>query len=161
VCTIKVCDNETALRRGQDGYKPACKYDYLFFAVIKNLNEVTVQVELDLCGDETIYGHMGYGEPGSGLVSKIVNKPVSKGGQIVLLSDASKNYPLAYLHCHECHKKVDGFPEQGPAEVWHLIEKLPCLSNDKKPQLVDARYFWIVPIQPGATFPLEMKYLIG
>jgi hypothetical protein len=69
---------------------------------------------LDLHGDETTYGHMGYGEPGSGLVSRIMNKPVSEGDQIFLLSDASKNYyQHAYLHHHKCHKKIDGFPKEG------------------------------------------------
>ena len=115
--TLKLCDNETAPKRGQDGYEPAYKYNYLFFAIIENLNAVTERAELDLCGDETTYGHMGYGEAGSGLVSQIMNKPVSKGRQIVVLSDVSKNDPRAYLHCHKCHKKIDGFSKQGPAEV--------------------------------------------
>jgi hypothetical protein len=121
--TLKLCDNESAPKRGEVGYDPAYKYDYIFRCIVDNINALTKRAELDLCGDETTYGHMGYGEPGSGLVARIMGKPgISKGGQIVLVADASRNYPRIYMHRHKCHEKYDGWNKQGPAEVRRLME---------------------------------------
>jgi hypothetical protein len=121
--TIKLCDNDSAPKRGENGYDPAYKYDYIYRTIIDNLNSLTERAELDLCGDETTYGHMGFGEPGSGLVARIMGKPgISKGGQIVLVSDASRNRPRIYMHRHKCHEKYDGWTKQGPAEVRRLME---------------------------------------
>jgi hypothetical protein len=121
--TIKLCDNDLAPKRGETGYDPAYKYDYIYRTIIDNLNALTERAELDLCGDETTYGHMGFGEPGSGLVARIMGKPgISKGGQIVLVSDASRNRPRIYMHRHKCHDKYDGWTKQGPAEVRRLME---------------------------------------
>ncbi len=36
--------------------------------LIENLNAITEEAELDLCGNETTWGHGGYGEAGSGLI---------------------------------------------------------------------------------------------
>jgi hypothetical protein len=84
---------------------------------------LTEQAKLDLCGDETTYGHMGFGEPGSGLVARIMGKPgISKGGQIVLVSDASRSRPRMYIHRHKMHEKYDGWNKQGPSEVRRLME---------------------------------------
>jgi hypothetical protein len=123
--TLKLCDNDLAPKRGEKGYDPAYKYDYIYRTIIDNLNALTERAELDLCGDETTYGHMGFGEPGSGLVARIMGKPgISKGGQIVLVSDASRNRPRIYMHRHKCYEKYDGWNKQGPAEVRRLLEKI-------------------------------------
>ena len=121
--TLKLCDNDLAPKRGEAGYDPAYKYDYIFRTIVDNLNALTLRAELDLCGDETTYGHMGFGEPGSGLVARIMGKPgISKGGQIVLVSDASRNRPRMYTHRHKCHEKFDGWNKQGPSEVRRLMQ---------------------------------------
>jgi hypothetical protein len=39
--------------------------------------------------------------------------------------------------------------------------KLPHSAIDQKPQSVDVRSFWSVPIQPGTTFSPETRHLIG
>ena len=66
---------------------------------------------------------MGLGEPGSELVACIMGKPgISKGGQIVLVLDASRNRPRMYTHRHKCHEMYDGWNKQGPSEVRQWME---------------------------------------
>jgi hypothetical protein len=68
----KLNNNFTAPKRNQPGYDPAYKYDMVYKTPINNVNWVTEKAGLDLCGDETTWGFGGYGEPGSGLVSRIM-----------------------------------------------------------------------------------------
>jgi hypothetical protein len=57
-----------------------------------------------MCGDETTWGHQGFGEAGSGVVGQILGKPgVSKGGQTVVVSDVDRIRPRAYVHRHKMH----------------------------------------------------------
>ena len=58
---IKLCNNESSPKRGQLGYDPAYKYDLLFKVLINNVNALTAKAELDQCGDETTWGHGGFG----------------------------------------------------------------------------------------------------
>eukprot|EP00957_Ditylum_brightwellii_P080553 6127482-Ditylum_brightwellii.AAC.2 len=75
----------------------------------------TIQpTNLDLCGDETTFWHNGYGEAGSGIVGQVRDEPgVTKGGQIILLSDVSRVRSCAYLHCHNLHKLPPGWTVKG------------------------------------------------
>ena len=50
--TIKLCDNNLAPKRGENGYGPAYKHDYIYLTIIDNLNALTLRAELDLCGDQ-------------------------------------------------------------------------------------------------------------
>lgn len=52
-------NNNNSPKRGQDGYDPAYKYDMLYDVLVHNVNAVTERAELDLCGDETTWGHGG------------------------------------------------------------------------------------------------------
>jgi hypothetical protein len=127
---IKLCNNETAPKRGEPGYNPAYKYDMLYDVLIENLNAITEEAELDLCGDETTWGHGGFGEAGSGLIGRIINKPgVTKGGQIVMISDVHRIRPRAFLHRHKLHVKPPGWTQQGPFEVKTLLETLNGLVD--------------------------------
>ena len=129
--TYKLCDNETAPKKGNEGYNPGYKFDYIFKCVINNVNELSHSADLDLCGDETTWAHNGFGEAGTGLLSRVMGKPgVTKGGQIVLLADAYRNRPRAYLHRHKCHKPIEGFTRQGPLEVRMIMEDLKWLVKD-------------------------------
>ena len=68
---------------------------------------------------------MGFGEPGSpGLVARIMGKPGTskQGGQIVLVSDASRTHPWMYKHRYKCHEKYDGWNKPGLSEVRQLME---------------------------------------
>jgi hypothetical protein len=84
---IKLCDNFDRPMRGQDGYKPANKYDYVFKCIVDNTNTITEKAGLDLCGDETTFGHMGYGPKDTELLKRQKGKMVTKGAQVVLVSD--------------------------------------------------------------------------
>jgi hypothetical protein len=122
---IKLCNNETSPKRGEPDYNPAYKYDMLYDVLIENLNAITEEAELDLCGDETTWGHGGFGEAGSGLIGRILNKPgVTKGGQIVMISDVHRIRPRAFMHRHKLHTKPPGWTQQGPFELKSLLEKL-------------------------------------
>ena len=122
---IKLCNNETAPKRGEPDYNPAYKYDMIYDVLVQNLNAITEEAELDLCGDETTWGHGGFGEAGSGLIGRILNKPgVTKGGQIVMISDVHRIRPRAYMHRHKLHVKPPGWTQQGPFEVKSLLETL-------------------------------------
>eukprot|EP00957_Ditylum_brightwellii_P067904 5155117-Ditylum_brightwellii.AAC.1 len=80
-CTRKLRNNDTAKKKGKDEYNSAYKYDYLFDVICHNVNVIMCYADLDLCGDETTFGHNGYGEPGSGIFGRVRDTPgVSKGG---------------------------------------------------------------------------------
>lgn len=124
---FKLCDNDKAPRRGQEGYDPVYKYDYAFKTVIKNLNAFTYKAVLDLYGDEMSMAHMGYGEAGSGLNSCIYNKPgITRRMQTVLICNAIRKRLRAYLHCHNLHlpfedaatDKSKGWTRTRPNEVY-------------------------------------------
>eukprot|EP00957_Ditylum_brightwellii_P203111 15333256-Ditylum_brightwellii.AAC.1 len=84
-CTRKLYNNDNARGEREDGHNPAYK-------------------------DKTTLGHNGYGEPGSGIFERVRDKPgVSKGGQIMLLSEISRVRPCAYLHRHKLHKLPPGW----------------------------------------------------
>jgi hypothetical protein len=118
---VKLCDNTSVAKRGEPGYDPAYKYDLIWKVLVHNVNAISFSVELDLCGDETTFGHGGYGEQGSGLWSKLLNKPFTKGGQTVLVSDVHRVRPRAYSHRHKLHTipeyAKDWSAAQGPLEA--------------------------------------------
>jgi hypothetical protein len=110
-------------KRNQPGYDPAYKYDMSYKTPIHNINWVTKKAGLDQCGDETTWGFGGYGEPGSGLVSRIMGKPgITKGEQTVIISDVDRLRPRAYIHRHKKHEKPRGWNKQGPFEVKCILE---------------------------------------
>jgi hypothetical protein len=124
--TWKLNDNSTTKKRGEDGYDPCFKYDYIFKVITHNVCALTERASLDLCGDETSWGHQGYGEAGSGVLERIMNKPgITKGMQTVLAVDAYRQRPYTYVHRHKLHK---GWPEwtkkRGPTEVRMILETL-------------------------------------
>ena len=126
---IKLCNNETAPKNGEEGYNPAYKFDMLWNVMVHNVNAITKDAELDLCGDETTYATGLYGEKGSGIVGRVVGKPgVSKGGQIVMISDVHRVQPRAYVHCHKLNKDSN-FTISGNLEVKMICDKLKKLVD--------------------------------
>jgi hypothetical protein len=126
---IKLCDNDLTPKRGEDGYCPAYKYDYIFKCLISNLNSLTKQADLDQCGDETTCGHAGYGEPKSGILTHIKGKPgVTRGMQIVMLCDVHRNRPRAYSHRHKVHApfatEPEGWTKAGMCEVRRIVDMI-------------------------------------
>jgi len=128
---VKLCNNLTAPKKGQEGYNPAYKYDLIFKTIINNVNAFSLYANPDQCGDETSFGHQSFGEPGAGLIFYVRNKPtITKGMQTVIVSDVDWIRPRAYLHRHKLHTKL--FNTQGPNEVRLLWETqlLPLCQHD-------------------------------
>ena len=63
---LKLCNNDPAPKRGQPHYDPCYKYDLIFRAVVMNTISLSGKGELDLTGNETSWGHQGFGEKGGG-----------------------------------------------------------------------------------------------
>ena len=102
---LKLCHNGSVPKKGQQGYDPAYKYDLVYKVMVHNTNAITKFADENQTIDETTWGHGGYGEAQSGIVSRLRNKKVSKGGQTVIVSDARKYFrPRAYQHRHKLHK---------------------------------------------------------
>ena len=89
---MKLCNNDAAVKDKKDpAYNPAYKYNFIYDVIINNLNSIIKYADLDLCGNETTWGHGGFAEAGTGLVGRIMGKPgVTKGGQIVMVTDVSR-----------------------------------------------------------------------
>jgi hypothetical protein len=120
----KLCDNDKAPKRGQEGYDPAYTFDFIYKTmVVYNTNVLTKYANSDQCVDETIFGHGGCGEPGSGLISRFQQKKVSKGGQTVLSNDVHRNCLQMYTHRHKVHEKPKGWGWEGQCEMRRLVEE--------------------------------------
>ena len=74
---IKLCDNDVQPKRGEPGYNPAYKYDYLVKTLMSNISEPTTKADDDLCRDETTILVNAYGESGCDLIKRVKGKPVN------------------------------------------------------------------------------------
>ena len=84
----KLCNNDVCPKRGEEGYDPTYKYDYIYKCIIHNVNKLSKRSELDLTGDDTSWATASPIEAGAGVTYQVPNKPgVSKGGQTVIISD--------------------------------------------------------------------------
>jgi hypothetical protein len=63
-------------KRGQDGYDPCVKYDYIYRCLVHNMNYVTKRADADITIDETTWGFTGYSGDAGG---RLMNKPKCKG----------------------------------------------------------------------------------
>ena len=124
---MKLNNNAATPKKGQEGYNPAAKYDLPYKVLVHNVNAITKSCGLDMCADETTWGHQGFGEAGSGVLGQILGKPgITKGGQTVICSDVDRIRPRAYVHRHKCHDYQ--FPQKGPSEIYMIIEDLKLLK---------------------------------
>ena len=124
---LKLCHNGSEPKRGQDGYDPGYKYDLVYRSMVHNTNGITLFADENQTLDETTWGHGGYGEAKSGLVSRLWNKKVSKGGQTVIVSDGRKYFrPRAYQHRHKLHPMPSTvkLTRQGTREVHDIATML-------------------------------------
>ena len=108
------------------GYDPAYKYDLIYKAMVHNCNAITKYAEGHLTVDETTWGHAGYGEAGSGLTGRLMNKKVNRGGQTTIMTDSRKFRPRAYIHRHKLHDKK-GMTRRGTIELTHLIHDIDSM----------------------------------
>eukprot|EP00957_Ditylum_brightwellii_P103981 7922571-Ditylum_brightwellii.AAC.1 len=131
--TRKLCSNDSAKKKEEDGYNSAYKYDYIYDAICHHVNALICIADLDLCRDETTFGHNGYEEAGSDIVGQVRDKPGdTKGGHIILISDVSRVKPHVYLHCHNLHKFPPGWTVKGQYEVWAVLEKLNPMIEEEE-----------------------------
>ena len=66
-----------------------------------NINDTLNMIGLDMCGYETSWGHQGWGDINSELTFKIMNNTgLSKGGQIVMVTDVDYVLPRSYVNLH-------------------------------------------------------------
>ena len=125
--TYKLCNNyiSGSRSRSDPAYNPAYKYDLIFKVMVANCNALTKYASLDLCGDETTFSHMGYGESNTGLLKRLgQTKPgITRGMQTVMLFDVGRNRPRAYLHRHKLHPNPLKMAS-GPNECKILLEKI-------------------------------------
>ena len=94
---LKLNDNDTTPKKGEPGYDPAAKFDYIWKVLCHNTNYFTKNADLDLCGDETTFAFGGFGP----IIVRIEGKPgVNKGAQIFVLVDKHRFRMRAYTHRH-------------------------------------------------------------
>ena len=121
----KLCNNDVCPKKGEEGYDPTYKYDYIYKCIINNVNAISKRAELDATGDETSWSTASPGESGAGVTFRVMNKPgISKGGQTVIVSDSHRVRPRAYMHRHKMHEKPEGWNAMGPIECRKMLEKL-------------------------------------
>ena len=78
---MKFWNNKDAPKCGDTNYYPAYKFDFIYKAIVHNVNAIKKRADLEQSGDETTWRHGGFGEKGSGLTGRITGKPgMSKGG---------------------------------------------------------------------------------
>ena len=111
--------------------------------MVHNCNAITKYAEGHQTVDETTWGHAGYGEAGSGLTGRLMNKKVNRGGQTTIMTDAHRFRPRAYIHRHKLHEKK-GMTRRGTIELTHLIHDIdsmiiePDAANIPMPPLATA-----------------------
>ena len=128
---LKLNDNKVSPKKGEPGYNPAYKFDLLYDCMIANVNYISKSADSDQCVDETAYGTSCYGEANSGIISRLINKPFNKGGQVTLMMDVHRFRPRAYIHRHKLHERPTGYSREGPNEVRMLMDKINLLVQSE------------------------------
>ena len=70
-------------KRGEAGYDPCVKYDYIYRCLVHNMNYLTEFADLDGTIDETTWGFSGFSGDAGG---RLMNKPKSKGDVVYCLN---------------------------------------------------------------------------
>ena len=109
----------------------------IYKVMVHNTNAMTEKADENLTVDETTWGHAGYGESGSGLCGRLMNKRKSKGGQTTIISDSRRFRPRAYIHRHNLHPMLEGMTKRGTNELIYLLKQIEpmvegSLSMQKK-----------------------------
>jgi hypothetical protein len=103
---FKPKNNIISKPRGQPGYDPCSKYDFIFQCLVCNMNYLTLVADGDGTIDETSWGFGGYGTEA---VYRIMGKGMNKGGQTTCLYDINRRYPHGYIHRHKLQSRPQGF----------------------------------------------------
>ena len=101
---IKLCNNNKAKSRDQEGYNPTYKFDFPYKAFVENTSKISANSDDNQVVDESSWPHCGYGEAGSIIYGRLSqNKNFSKGGQNVLSMDYGRFRIRAYMHSHKLY----------------------------------------------------------
>lgn len=73
---FKLNNNVQSGKKGEDGFDPCNKYDFIYKVLIHNMNYVTRYADQDGTIDESTWGFGGYSGDCGG---RLKNKPVSRG----------------------------------------------------------------------------------
>ena len=98
-----------------------------------NCNAITKYADENQTVDETTWGHAGYGESGSGITTRLMNKKVNKGGQTTIMSDSGRFRPRSYIHRHKLHLPVDGMTKRGTNELCYLLKDIENMMLPQDP----------------------------
>lgn len=128
---FKLNNNIITKPRGQPGYDPCSKYDFIYQCLVCNMNYLTLVADGDGTIDETSWGFGGYGTEAC---FRVNGKQINKGGQTTLLYDINRRYPRAYIHRHKLQPRPQGFTAQGPAEVFALVQSIDKLLQSSEPR---------------------------
>jgi hypothetical protein len=93
-------------KRGEAGYDPCVKYDYIYRCLVHNMNYVTELADLDSTIDETTWGFSGFfGDAGW----RLMNKPKSKGGVVSCLNKCllDISFCLRLTYCAKRRSKLN------------------------------------------------------
>ena len=104
-----------------------------------NCNAITEYAEENQTVDETTWGHAGYGEAGSGITGRLMNKKVNKGGQTSIITDSRRFRPRAYIHRHKLHKLIEGQTRRGTNELANILLEIAEMVITPAPQPVAGR----------------------
>ena len=156
---IKLNNNSTEKSCASPDYDPCSEYDMIFKVLCHNMNYCTEKADKDLAIDESTWGFHGHcGEAGW----RLMNKPVSKGGQTTMLYDVSRRYPRHYIHRHKLTNKCrpPGFNSEGPAEIVQMINEIEKLIPGRRdPDHADMGL--IVPHPSGKLIRYQRKAIFA
>lgn len=100
--------------------------------MVSNCNAITKYAAEFQTVDETTWGHAGYGESGSGLTGRLMNKKVNKGGQTTIMTDTERFRPRSYIHRHKMHLPRDGMTRRGTIELHSLLSDVDEMVIDDR-----------------------------
>jgi hypothetical protein len=145
----KLCDEDKHPKRGEEGYDPAYKFDYLYECMTYNINRMTKRANVRQTVDEFTWAFGGKGPAGDQLINSYRNKKCGKGGQTVLCMDRDRVRCHAYVHRHNKHPLEPGITRQGSQELLLLTEQLERMVATEFDDLPDR--------QPSQTKYCEKK----
>jgi hypothetical protein len=97
--------------------------------ITHNMNQLVKRGGLDLTLDETTWPNASYAD----CQGRLKGKKVDKGGQNVLVLDATRRYLYAWSPRHKYFQRPKGFTQEGPAEAMRCFDILkPLIIGEEK-----------------------------
>ncbi len=119
--------------------------------MVYNCNAIAKYADEHQTVDETTWGYGGYGESGSGLVTRLMNKKVNKGGQTTIMSDSMRFRPRSYIHRHKLHVPKENMTRRGTNELVNLLIDIDGMILPQDPLSSDTSYLFNSPPSTSNT----------